>query len=74
MNLMEMKNGSKAVIESLPTGEAALRLEALGLHIGKIIEKVSVMPFSGPVTVSLEGRHFAVSHGIAEQIKLKAEE
>lgn len=74
MNLIEMKSGTSAVIEKLPEGEVEQRLEALGLHTGKEIEKVSCMPFGGPVTVMLEGRHFAVSHGIAEQIELTGAE
>ena len=70
MNLVDMKSGTSARITRLPDGEAQQRLEALGLHSGKQIAKVSCMPFGGPVTVMLEGRHFAVSHGIAEQIEL----
>lgn len=71
MNLIDMKSGTTAVIKKLPDGEAEQRLEALGLRNGKAIEKVSCMPFGGPVTVLLEGRNFAVSHGIAEQIELE---
>ena len=71
MNLIEMKNGESAVIIVLPNGEAAQRLEALGLHGGKTIEKLSCMPFGGPVTVLLDGRQFAISHGIAEQIEIE---
>lgn len=71
MNLLEMKNGDRAAIKSLPNGEAAQRLEALGLRGGKIIEKVSCMPFGDPVTVLLDGRQFAISHGIAEHIEIE---
>ncbi|MDO5115847.1 MAG: FeoA family protein [Synergistaceae bacterium] len=73
MNLLEMKCGYHAVIDKLPDGEAGQRLEALGLRSGKKIEKVSSMPFGGPVTVMLEGRHFAVSHSIAGQIEINGE-
>ncbi len=71
MNLIEMKSGERAVIKVLPEGEAAQRLEALGLRSGKEIEKISCMPFGGPVTVLLEGLHFAVSHGMAELIVIE---
>ncbi|MEG1603051.1 MAG: FeoA family protein [Cloacibacillus sp.] len=74
MNLIEMKSGSRAIITKLPEGEAEQRLEALGLRNGKEIEKISCMPFGGPVTVMLDGRNFAVSHGIAEQIELEDDE
>ena len=65
MDLSQVKDGESAVIESVPDGEAGQRLEALGLRAGKKIEKISEMPFGGPVTVMLDGRHFAVSCGIA---------
>ena len=42
------------------------------IHICKEIEKRSCMPFGGPVTVMLEGRHFAVSHSIAEHIEIES--
>ena len=72
MNLVSIKSGERAVIKTLPEGEAAQRLEALGLRSGKEIEKISCMPFGGPVTVMLEGRHFAVSHSIAEHIEIES--
>lgn len=71
MNLLDMKCGSRATITGLPSGEAGERLEALGLRNGKEIEKISIMPFGGPVTVMLDERHFAVSHSIAGMIELR---
>ncbi len=73
MNLSQVKDGESAVIESVPDGEAGQRLEALGLRAGKKIEKISEMPFGGPVTVMLDGRHFAVSCGIASDIIVHTE-
>ena len=73
MNLLQVKDGESAFIESVPEGEAGQRLEALGLRAGKEIEKVSEMPFGGPVTVMLDGRHFAVSYGIASDIIVNKE-
>ena len=58
MNLVSMKSGERAGIKTLPSG--------------KEIEKISCMPFGGPVTVMLEGRHFAVSHSIAEHIEIES--
>jgi len=72
MNLLDIKNNDRAVIKSIPEGEAGERLEALGLRTGKEIQKISGMPFEGPITLMLDGRHFAVAHGIAEQIEVES--
>ena len=71
MNLIQVNDGEFAVITRIPEGEAGQRLEALGLRAEKKIEKISGMPFGGPVTVMLDGRHFAVSHGVAGTIEVR---
>ena len=71
MNLIQIKDGDFAVIIGVPEGEAGQRLEALGLRSGEKIEKISGMPFGGPVTVMLDGRQFAVSHSIAGMIEVR---
>ena len=68
MKLLEINDGENACIDAIPEGEAGTRLEALGLRAGKVVTKVSSMPFGGPVTLLLDGRHFAISHTIAGQI------
>ncbi len=70
MNLLQIKDDESAVIKSVPPGEAGERLEALGLRVGKRIQKVSGMPFGGPITLLLDGRHFAVAHAIASKIEV----
>jgi len=70
MNLLQIKNNEYAVIESIPDDESGKRLEALGLRVGKRIHKISGMPWSGPITVELDGRHFAVAHNVAVQIRV----
>lgn len=72
MNLLQIKDEGSAVIKSIPDGEAGERLEALGLRVGKRIKRVSGMPFGGPITLLLDGRHFAVAHGIAGKIKVES--
>ena len=54
MNLLQIKDEESAVIKSIPPGEAGERLEALGLRVGKRIQKVSGMPFGGPITLLLD--------------------
>lgn len=72
MNLLQINDGEWTRIKSIPEGEAGQRLEALGLRAGKKIKKISGMPFGGPITLMLDGRHFAVAHGIAAQIEVEA--
>lgn len=62
--LCSMKNGQAYRILSLPPGMSGQRLEALGLRPGKMVKKVSGMPFCGPVTILLDGRQIAIGHGI----------
>lgn len=71
MNLLQVPNGNVAIIDEIPQGEAGLRLEALGLRKSKKIKKVSGMPFCGPITVQLDGRYFAIAHGIAGKVQVK---
>jgi len=68
MGLHLLKDGQKAKVISLPPGLCGRRIEALGLRPGKIIEKISGMPFRGPITVSMDGRQIAIGHGMSEKI------
>lgn len=70
MNLLQIKDNEYAIIVRLPGGEAGLRLEALGLREGKRVHKVSGMPWGGPVTLKLDGRHFAIGHNIAARVEV----
>ncbi|NLV82382.1 MAG: ferrous iron transport protein A [Synergistaceae bacterium] len=71
MNLLEVPNGGVAIIEKIPHGEAGQRLEAMGLRESKKIKRISGMPFCGPITVLLDGRYFAIAHGIASKVQVK---
>ena len=73
VSLLRLPDGAWATVDHLPPGEAALRLEAMGLRPGKRIQKISGMPFHGPVTVCLDGRQFAIGHGIALRLAVTPE-
>ncbi|HOO86392.1 MAG TPA: FeoA family protein [Synergistales bacterium] len=78
LSLRDLPNGSLARIVKIlsplhnaaETGSSccAARLEALGLRVGKIVEKVSGMPFHGPVTLLLDGRQIAVGWNISSHV------
>ncbi|HDQ93583.1 MAG TPA: ferrous iron transport protein A [Synergistetes bacterium] len=69
--LCSMKNGQTGKIVLLPPGMSGRRLEALGLRPGKAVTKVSGMPFSGPVTIILDGRQIAIGHGICCKVAVE---
>ena len=69
--LCALTNGQTARITALPQGMSGRRLEALGLRPGKIVTKVSGMPFCGPVTIILEGRQIAIGHGICCKVAVE---
>lgn len=73
VSLLRIKDGDWCVITRMPHGEAALRLEALGLRPGKRIQKVSGMPFNGPVTICVDGRQVAIGHGVASRIAVRTD-
>ena len=69
LSLRDLANGEEGQITALPTGEGcADRLEALGLRAGKVVKKVSGMPFHGPVTLLLEGRQIAIGWRLSSGI------
>lgn len=70
MNLLQVKDNDYAIISSIPEDESGRRLEALGLRVGKRIHKISGMPWCGPITLELDGRHFAVAHNVAMRIEV----
>lgn len=73
MNLLQINDNEYAIIKGLPSGESGQRLEALGLRAGKLVHKISGMPWGGPITLELDGRHFAVAHNVAANIEVEAE-
>jgi ferrous iron transport protein A len=77
--LRDLPNGTTARIVEIvspqrkgpashPFDCCAARLEALGLRVGKIVEKISGMPFHGPVTLLLDGRQIAVGWNISSHV------
>ena len=70
-NLKDLQNGVTAQIVQMPSGECRCRLEALGLREGKIIEKVSGMPFHGPITVIVDGRQIPIGWRISSRVIVK---
>ena len=69
--LCTLANGQTAKITALPQGMSGRRLEALGLRPGKVVTKVSGMPFFGPVTIALDGRQIAIGHGICCKVSVE---
>ncbi len=70
-SLYMLKSGEKAEILAMPPGMCGRRLEAIGLRTGKIVQKVSGIPFRGPIILDIDGRHVAIGHGAAGKILVK---
>ena len=76
LTLRDLPDGAFARIVSIrsPKNAGGLgaccteRLEALGLRVGKIVGKISGMPFHGPVTLVLDGRQIAVGWNISSNV------
>ncbi|MDI9371216.1 MAG: FeoA family protein [Synergistota bacterium] len=77
MSLRDLPNGASGRIVSISSPKSiggmtgaccAQRLEALGLRVGKVVEKISGMPFHGPVTLILDGRQIAVGWNISSNV------
>jgi len=67
--LRDLPNGAFGRIAEMPAKDrCAERLEALGLRVGKVVEKVSGMPFHGPVTLQLDGRQIALGWKISSSV------
>jgi ferrous iron transport protein A len=67
--LRDLPNGAFGRIAEMPAKDGcAERLEALGLRVGKVVEKVSGMPFHGPVTLQLDGRQIAIGWKISSSV------
>lgn len=72
MTLIEMQTGERArIVEFLGGSVQRRRLENLGLHQGKVIEKISVNPFRGPVVVRVDQVELAIGYGMASRIKVE---
>lgn len=67
--LRDLPNGASGCILEMPSKDGCSeRLEALGLRVGKVVEKVSGMPFHGPVTLLLDGRQIAIGWKISSLV------
>ncbi|MDK2957990.1 MAG: ferrous iron transport protein [Synergistaceae bacterium] len=67
--LRDLPNGAFGRIVEMPVKDGcAERLEALGLRVGKVVGKVSGMPFHGPVTLQLDGRQIAIGWKISSSV------
>jgi len=50
---------------------AARRLDALGLHPGKRVQRLSTQMMAGPVIVLVDGRQVAMGRGIARKVQVR---
>jgi len=71
-SIVKLKNKEEARVVAIAGGrEAARRLEALGVRVGKTVKKVHSMLFRGPVTIQIGQTKVSVGHGLAEKIMVE---
>ena len=69
VSLTEMKTGQSGRIRKIYGGRGALaRLQALGLHPGKRVTKLSAFFQKGPVVIEVDRSRVAVGYGRANRI------
>jgi ferrous iron transport protein A len=70
--LNECPLGKKAIIKEISGGYGLKKkLDAMGLRIGKEIEKTSKQWGRGPVTIKFGNTEIAVGHGMAKKILIE---
>ena len=72
MYLTDLSDGDFAVVEKTPDGEAGEKLLANGICEGTEIEKISGSPLGNIVTISADGKFYAVTNDIAEKLAVRA--
>lgn len=74
IKLTKMQRGQVGTVLRLEGGQqAAHRLEAMGLRIGKNIKKISGVIW-GPVTVQVGHTHVGIGRGMASKVIVEIEE
>ncbi len=69
VSLAEMKAGQAGIIRTISGGQGMVaRLQALGLHPGKKITKLSTVFQKGPVVVDVNRSRIALGYGRACRI------
>ncbi|MGB9693518.1 MAG: FeoA family protein [Fervidobacterium sp.] len=69
VSLVDLKAGQSGVVVSIAGGFGATRrLDALGIRVGKKIEKISGMLMRGPVVVKVDETQIGLGYGIASKV------
>ena len=73
--LTELASGRQATVVEIQAGQGLIRrLEALGVRIGRKVEKVSGPFIRGPVTVRVGNIRAAIGFGAASKVLVQTEE
>jgi DtxR family Mn-dependent transcriptional regulator len=72
--LTALEPGARATVTSIPDGDPALLryLVSLALLPGQPVTLIEAAPFSGPLTVQVDGRETTISVQLAAQIRIAA--
>ncbi len=75
VSLVEMKTGQSGRVKKIYGGKGMVaRLQALGLHPGKKLTKLSTFFQRGPVVVEIDRSRVAMGYGRANRIMVEVED
>lgn len=69
ITLFDLKSGKKATIKKLEGGvEFRKKLASLNIRVGKVIRKVTMQPFHGPVVIEIDNTEATIGMNMAKKI------
>ncbi|MGI6308627.1 MAG: FeoA family protein [Dethiobacteria bacterium] len=75
ISLVDMKAGQAGIVRTINGGQGMVtRLQALGLHPGKKVTKLSTVFQKGPVVVGINRSRIALGYGRACRIFVEIEQ
>ena len=70
--LLDLPKNASAEIVNVTGGKMfRMRLEAMGIRVGKTVSRVSSQLMGGPIIVSIDGRQTAMGRNMAAKIKVE---
>ena len=74
VSIVVLKAGEKGIIASINGGFGMVRkLNALGIHEGRVITKVSTQWMRGPIVIRIGSTDMAIGYGMASKIMVRRE-
>ena len=74
-DLGSLKPGKRAIVTAIRGGiGVTVRLDAMGIRPGIVLEKISGQPFGGPVVVRIGSSRIALGIGMAKKVHVEMDD